>query len=163
MQYNFFKETDWSGKGAWYYIWQQVELHLGIIAACLPAIKPLFANFFGQIRTLTKGRGTGSGISTPFRSNGYIQQRDPRVKASFAMMNVSEGSQQSKSRDPYDEDIILGQETYSVEAKGRLSRMRGVAGDSDESILCYEIPDRASHGQGRGLTIMKTTEVNITR
>jgi len=23
MQYNFFKITDWSGDGAWYYIWQQ--------------------------------------------------------------------------------------------------------------------------------------------
>lgn len=23
MQYNFFKITDWSGEGAWYYIWQQ--------------------------------------------------------------------------------------------------------------------------------------------
>ena len=23
MQYNFFKIQDWSGEGAWYYIWQQ--------------------------------------------------------------------------------------------------------------------------------------------
>lgn len=23
MQANFFKETDWSGHGSWYYIWQQ--------------------------------------------------------------------------------------------------------------------------------------------
>jgi hypothetical protein len=23
MQYNFFKITDWSGDGSWYYIWQQ--------------------------------------------------------------------------------------------------------------------------------------------
>jgi hypothetical protein len=23
MQYNFFKEQDWSGNGSWYYIWQQ--------------------------------------------------------------------------------------------------------------------------------------------
>lgn len=23
MQANFFKEKDWSGHGAWYYIWQQ--------------------------------------------------------------------------------------------------------------------------------------------
>ena len=23
MQYNFFKITDWSGVGAWYYIWQE--------------------------------------------------------------------------------------------------------------------------------------------
>ena len=23
MQYNFFNEADWSGRGSWYYIWQQ--------------------------------------------------------------------------------------------------------------------------------------------
>lgn len=160
MQYNFFKQTDWSGKGAWYYIWQQVEMHVGISAACLPALKPLFANFFGQMRNLTRSRTIGSGISTPFRSNGYIQHRDAGIKSSFAMKNISDGSK-SSSRDPYDEDVILGRETYKVEAKGRLSRMRNQAGESDESILGYNLPNRGSHGQG--LTIVKTTEVNITR
>lgn len=162
MQYNFFKEADWSGNGSFYYIWQLVEMHIGIFAACLPALKPLFANFFGQIRTLTKGRVTGSAITAPFRSNGYVQQRNPRSKSSFPMKNMSEGSQ-SKSREMYDEDVMLGRETYTVEAKGRLSRMRGPAGESDESILRYSanVADRES--QGRGLKILKTTEVNITR
>ena len=26
LQYHFFEETDFSGKGAWYYIWQQYVL-----------------------------------------------------------------------------------------------------------------------------------------
>ncbi|KAG9194707.1 hypothetical protein G6011_04742 [Alternaria panax] len=111
MQYNFFKITDWSGDGSWYYIWQQVEMHIGIIAACLPTMKPLFANFFGQVRSLaTKGRTTGSnGLnSTPFRSNGYMKHNDMRPGDSFAMKNMSDNSA-STGRDPYTEDAVLGE------------------------------------------------------
>ncbi|KAH7398467.1 hypothetical protein BKA66DRAFT_592425 [Pyrenochaeta sp. MPI-SDFR-AT-0127] len=166
MQYNFFKETDWSGNGAWYYIWQQVELHVGIIAACLPTLKPIFATFFGQIRTFTKGRTTrttGSGISAPFKSNGYVKHAGDQGQSSFAMKDMSESSQ-SKSRDPYDEDAVLGKEKYSVEVAGmgRLGRARSPAGESDESILSHENPS-ARRSIARGMTIVRTTEVNISR
>ena len=88
-------------------------MHVGIIAACLPTLKPLFATFFGQIRTTTRGHATSSGISAPFKSNGYIQHRDNAPGSSnFAMTNLSEGSQ-TRSGDPYDENIMLGKETYS--------------------------------------------------
>lgn len=195
MQYNFFKETDWSGKGSWYYIWQQyalppftqpptptpnrtptnqpprVEMHVGIIAACLPTLKPLFANFFGQLRTLTKGRTSGgntgnSGISKPFKSNGYVKQEDSRNGNSYAMKNMSEGSG-SRSRDPYGDDVLLGKETYNVNAAGggaRLGRVRSQAGESDESILSHDGPAVGARSSlARGMTIVRTTEVNISR
>jgi hypothetical protein len=160
MQYNFFKEADFSGHGSWYYIWQQVEMHIGILAACLPTLKPLFASFFGQIRTFTKGRTTGSnGVSTPFRSNGYVKQND--AGNSFAMKNMSEGSQ-SQLRSPYDEDVILGKESYSVTTNGgRRDRRHSRAGDSDESILSHD--HRRSNGMPRGMAIVRTTEVSVTR
>ncbi|KAF2710711.1 hypothetical protein K504DRAFT_345816, partial [Pleomassaria siparia CBS 279.74] len=53
IQYNFFKEPDWSGKGSWYYIWQQIEMNVGIISACLPTLKPLFSSFFEHVLTVT--------------------------------------------------------------------------------------------------------------
>ncbi|OAL54457.1 hypothetical protein IQ07DRAFT_558600 [Pyrenochaeta sp. DS3sAY3a] len=171
MQYNFFKETDWSGKGSWYYIWQQVEMHVGIIAACLPTLKPLFANFFGQLRTLTKGRTSGntggnSGISTPFKSNGYVKQEDSRNGNSYALKNMSEGSA-SRSRDPYGDDVLLGKETYNVNAAGgggRLGRVRSQAGESDESILSHDGPAVGARSSlARGMTIVRTTEVNVSR
>lgn len=142
-------------------------MHVGIIAACLPTLKPLFANFFGQIRTLTKGRtaNTGSGISTPFKSNGYMKQEDSRNGNSYAMKNMSESSQ-SQSRDPYDEDVILGKDTYNVKAAGggRLNRMRSQAGESDESILSHDEPaGGARSSMARGMTIVRTTEVNVSR
>ncbi|KAI4672510.1 uncharacterized protein J4E78_001011 [Alternaria triticimaculans] len=164
MQYNFFKITDWSGDGAWYYIWQQVEMHVGIIAACLPTMKPLFANFFGQMRSLaTKGRTTGN--STPFRSNGYMKHDDMRPGNAYAMRNMSGGSQ-STARDPYSEDTVLGKDTYTCEAsRGRaLSRPKSLAGESDDSILEHEVNTGERRSVlPRGMTIVRTTEVNISR
>jgi hypothetical protein len=140
-------------------------MHIGIIAACLPTMKPLFANFFGQMRSLaTKGRTTGSN-STPFRSNGYMKHNDMRPSENFAMKNMSGGSQ-STGRDPYSEDAVLGKETYTVQAgRGRaLSRPKSEAGESDETILDHEITmgERRSV-LPRGMMIVRTTEVNVSR
>jgi hypothetical protein len=137
-------------------------MHIGILAACLPTLKPLFASFFGQIRTFTKGRTTGSnGISTPFKSSGYVRHNDGRDLNSFAMKNLSEGSQ-SQHRSPYDEDFMLGKETYVVTSNGgRRTRRQSAAGDSDESILSHS--HRRSDGLARGLAIVRTTEVSVTR
>jgi hypothetical protein len=120
---------------------QQVEMHIGILAACLPTLKPLFASFFGQIRTFTKGRTTGS--NTPFKGSGYVRHTDGN---SFALKNLSS---------PYDEDVMLGKESYI--SGGRRARRQSGAGESDESIL--------EHGKrgSNGLAIVKTTEVSVTR
>ncbi|KAJ4990325.1 integral membrane family protein [Stagonosporopsis vannaccii] len=176
MQANFFKETDWSGHGAWYYIWQQVEMNVGIIAANLPTLKPLFANFFGHMRTFTKGRSTGSrsgpGLSGPFKSNGYYKHNDERhmgtgVQSSYAMRDIS-GATESKKKDSYDEILVLGKESYGVDA-GR-SRRQSVAGASEESVFVHEGPrspagpmSPRSGGLGRNFTITKTTEVRVSK
>src|SRR5690349_8240360 len=120
-------------------------MHIGILAACLPTLKPLFASFFGQIRTFTKGRSTGSGgLSAPYKSNGYVKQNDIRDQNSFAMKNLSGGSQ-SQSRSPYDEDVVLGKDLYTVTTSGgRIGRRQSCAGESDESILSHD--NRRSHG-----------------
>jgi hypothetical protein len=134
-------------------------MHVGILAACLPTLKPLFASCFGQMRTLTKGRTTGSNaISAPFKSNGYVKQEDG-VGGSFAMKNMSEGS---RPRSQYDEDVVLGKETYTVTTNAsRRGPKRSHAGDSDESILSHE--NRRSDGLARGMGIVRTTEVSVTR
>jgi hypothetical protein len=122
-------------------------MHIGILAACLPTLKPLFASFFGQIRTFTKGRTTGS--NTPFKGSGYVRHTDGN---SFALKNLSDASQ---SRNPYEEDMVIGKESYIV--GGRRARRQSGGGESDESIL--------GHGKRRsnGLAIVKTTEVSVTR
>jgi hypothetical protein len=135
-------------------------MHIGIIAACLPTLKPLFASFFSQIRTLTKGRSTGSGgLSAPYKSNGYVKHNDRRDQNSFAMNYISQGSN-SQPRSPYDEDVVLGKDMYTVTTSGgRKDRRQSCAGESEDSILSHD--KRTS--QAKGMAIMKTTEVNVTR
>jgi hypothetical protein len=144
---------------------QQVEMHIGILAACLPTLKPLFASFFGSIRTFTKGRTNGShNISAPFKSSGYVKQDDMYGSASFAMKDMSDGSS-SQPRSPYDEDVVLGKEMYTVTTNvsnvGRRTRRQSGAGESDESILGHH-EQRRSDGL-RGMAIVRTTEVSVTR
>jgi len=87
-----------------------------------------------------------------------MKHDDAEGQNSFAMKNMSEGSQ-SQPRSRYDEDAVLGKESYGVATTvGRRDRRLSRSGESDESIL--------SHGQGgfpRGMAIMRTTEVEVRR
>jgi hypothetical protein len=125
-------------------------MHVGILAACLPTLKPLFASFFGQIRTFTKG--------TPFKSSGYTKHDDGPDMNSFPLNNLNAGTQ-SHPRNMYNEDDMFGKETYI--AGGVNTRRHSRAGDSDESILSHG--KRGSDGLARGMGIVRTTEVSVTR
>lgn len=148
-------------------------MNVGIIAANLPTLKPLFAKFFGHMRTFTKGvRSTGSrsgpGLSGPFKSNGYFRQDDRNTnhtgsggQSSYAMHSISQGTG-SRKKDSYDEILVLGKESYGVDV-GQ-GRRHSAAGASDESILAHGGPlSRRSQGLERNLTILKTTEVRVSR
>ena len=70
---------------------------------------------------------------------------------------------ESKKKDSYDEIPVLGKESYGVDV-GR-DRRRSTAGASDENILvAHEGPlSPRSHGLGRNLTILKKTEVRVSK
>lgn len=151
-------------------------MNVGIIAANLPTLKPLFANFFGHVRTFTKGRSTGSrsgpALSGPFRSNGYCKHNDDRhmgtgAQSSYAMHGIS-GATESNKKDSYDEILVLGKESYGVDV-GR-SRRQSMAGASEESVYVHEGPrspagplSPMSPRSGGNFTIMKTTEVRVSK
>lgn len=148
-------------------------MNIGIVAANLPTLKPLFAHFFGQMRTFTKAiRSTGSrsgpGVSGPFKSNGYFRQEDRNTnhtgsgaQDSYAMHDITKATE-SRKKDSYDEILVLGKESYAVDV-GQ-SRRHSTAGASDESILAHDGPlSPRSQGLSRNLTILKTTEVRVSR
>ena len=153
-------------------------MNVVIIAANLPTLKPLFASFFGHMRTFTKGRTTGSSSgpgqshhrSGPFKSNGYLRQNDsnshnPSVggQDSYAMHGIS-SSTESKKKDSYDEILVLGKESYGIDTNVGRSRRHSTAGASDESILVHERPlGPRSPGLGANLTILKTTEFRVSK
>lgn len=163
-------------------------MNVGIIAANLPTLKPLFANFFGHMRTFTKGRSSNQShpLSGPFKSNGYYRQNDSNPgersgtegtgitgQSSYAMRDISTDTT-SKKKDSYDEILVLGKESYGVDV-GR-SRRQSTTRGSDESILAHKAPlsphgplspagplNPRSQGLGRNLTILKTTEVRVSK
>ncbi|KAF2437350.1 hypothetical protein P171DRAFT_373490 [Karstenula rhodostoma CBS 690.94] len=145
MQYHFFEQMDFTGNGSWYYIWQQVEMNVGIIAANLPTLKPLVARFFTSLRTIAGSYGSRAGrstLATPYKSTGYMKHGEGQ---SFAMSSLSKKSTADKEW--------------------------GKRGESDESILRehgggFEIrrerePARRESIRNGG--ILRTTDVVITR
>lgn len=161
-------------------------MNVGIIAANLPTLKPLFANFFSHMRTLTKGRSTGSRSappSGPFKSNGYYRQNDSSAVersgiagGSYAMHDIRTGpADEPTKKDSYDQILVLGKESYGVDA-GR-SRRQSTTRGSDESSLGREHDTPTSlhgplsptplsprsQGLGRNVMILKTTEVRISK
>jgi hypothetical protein len=149
-------------------------MYVGIIAANLPTLKPLFANFSGHMRTLTKGRSTASrsspGHSGPFASNGYHKHNGSHAHSgtqdSYAMRDIGV-DKEAKKKDSYDDILVLGKEMYGVEVGE--CRRQSTAGASDESILPHIAPmspmgqvNAPSGGLGRNLSILKTTEVRVS-
>ena len=121
-------------------------MNTGIIAACLPTLKPLAADFFGVVSALTSGDRYGSryasnGPSRVNASKGYLKQQDRSGTQSFAMGNVKSNNNRSQHDKDLDPDF---DETYNHTRRG------SVAGGSQESVEPLH----------KG--IMRTTEVQIS-
>ena len=128
-------------------------MNVGIIAACLPTLKPLVAGFLGAVSALTSGERYGSryantGQSRPYVSNGYLKQQERSGTQSYAMDDIktgNTGNSRSSPGSPYEEEYKDG-----VIAYGSHKRRGSRAAESDESILPLH----------KG--IMRTTEVQVS-
>lgn len=54
----------------WYALWNFTELYVGIIAACAPALKPLFRRFFDAVGKLTNAPGGTGQDGVPLEDFG---------------------------------------------------------------------------------------------
>jgi hypothetical protein len=122
-------------------------MNVGIIAACLPTLKPLAANFFGVVSALTSGEKYSSryrsryGSNAPSRphiSNGYMKHSE-RIDTQSYMMGEMRNTRTKATR-PFE-----GQRPAESAARRGSS-----AAESDESIFRHD------------KSIMKTTEVRIS-
>jgi hypothetical protein len=122
-------------------------MNTGIMAACLPTLKPLAADFFGVVSALTSGDRYGSryGSNGPSRANvsrGYLKQQEQSGTRSFAMGNVKNEHYRSQHDKELDGDY---DGTYQSP-----TRRGSIAGGSEESVEPLH----------KG--IMRTTEVQIS-
>ncbi|KAF2090079.1 hypothetical protein K490DRAFT_71751 [Saccharata proteae CBS 121410] len=104
-QYHVFADPDWTVQDS-YNVWNDIELNMGIIAASLPALKPVFNWFLQTARAITSGtNNTARGASAsataaaprppplyrPFKNlsasrNGYRKQREE--SSSIALSHI---------------------------------------------------------------------------
>lgn len=121
-----------------YTIWNFLELWIGIIAASLPALKPLFSWFYDTARGITKGsRGTGLG-STPV-GGGYQKQT---ASADIVLNDYKGGPSVRISANPYD--------------RNNKGRGLGEGKSSEDSILSHNGRDETPN------SIMVTRKVQVS-
>ncbi|KFY31692.1 hypothetical protein V493_00891 [Pseudogymnoascus sp. VKM F-4281 (FW-2241)] len=133
-----------------YALWNYAELSVGVIAACLPALRPLFAFLLDKASsTFASGQ---PGLST--RRKYYMQSNDINL-SSVGKNGDSEGQRgdgrygvtvSSNGRDFYEDRMPR-------RPMGKLEQ--SLTGDSDENILPIQDVDVNGRGNNR---IVKTTE-----
>lgn len=152
----FFQTPDGNFENA-YALWNYAELAVGIIAACLPALRPLFAFLLDKASsTFASGQ---VGLST--RHKYYMQSNDINL-SNVGKQSDSEGARgdgrygvsvTSNGRDFYEERM-------PKRPMGKLEQsLTEGEGDSDENILPIQDIDRLEGGNNR---IVKTTEVRVS-
>lgn len=121
-----------------YAIWNFIELDMAIIAASLPALKPIFSRFFDVARSIT--RGTRMTAYANKSGGGYLKQDHQSDGGNFALSNVDTQRQTRISAHP----------------KGRVDAWGfEQAQSSEESILPRAGPD----GKNGGIMVTKRVQV----
>lgn len=151
LQAKVFKDTDSTFHDS-YAMWNNIELHVGIIAACLPALRPLFAVLLDGAK---KASRTVLGSSSAGRQHQYYVQDDSG--GGIKLSSLGNGGLANLNK----YDVRVTTRSHSTPLKG--SRIGG--GDSEEELKDSG-PDRdsdelfiMSNGQG----IMKSVDVTVHR
>ncbi|KAF2205511.1 hypothetical protein GQ43DRAFT_362224 [Delitschia confertaspora ATCC 74209] len=149
QQWHALEEPDWTVNDS-FNLWNFIELTIGIIAACLPALKPLFNWFLETARAFT----TGQGRTTGYNKNGYkngaslgYQKHSDRSSKSIGMNSLTNKSMDSPKH-PYNVRVIA-----TEDKDWDMDRAK----TSDESII--PLQQRPSPGQNG---IVLTREIRVT-
>jgi hypothetical protein len=133
---NQFRDPDPYIKDA-YAIWNFIELDVGIIAASLPALKPLLTWLFETARGMTRPtKGSNLG-NDPAR--GYKQNNE---SANIALKEHKSGP-----------SVMISAHPYEHNAEGRHT---GIAEGSQDSILSHD------EWEGSQTEIMVTRQVHVS-
>ena len=135
-------------------VWNYIEYTIGIIAASLPTLKPLFNWALDTARAITSGGRTGgSGPKGP-SSLGYHKQSDHSSTGKSVELH-SLPSKGDLTRSPYNVEVKGKHTNFDDKPTGVAERDAWERGGSEESIIPLQHPDS---GKNR---IMRTTEVHV--
>jgi hypothetical protein len=160
QQYHIFTDLDWTVHDS-FNIWNYIEFTVGIIAASLPTLKPLFNWFLETARAITSG-GRSKGTSG-YRASAYgkganslgYHQHTSSSNPSIALQSIeSKGDANPGSynrRGPY--NVKVTSDATGVADKEAWDIMG--AKNSDESIRPLQQPEHNPSG------IVMTREIRI--
>ncbi|CAO2649724.1 Nn.00g010160.m01.CDS01 [Neocucurbitaria sp. VM-36] len=151
-QWHVLTDLDWTVEDS-FNVWNYIEFTVGIIAASLPTLKPLFNWFLEAARAMTTGnRSKGASYGVSGNSRGY-QNKTEQWNKDIAMDSFpSKGdSSPTSSKSPYHVRITT-QATGRADKEGWEAQRK----DSDESIMPLQ-PHHALNSNG----IVMTREVSV--
>ena len=158
-QANVLSDPDWSFH-YYFFMWNYIELNVGILAASLPSLRPLFAKILGTAQRFTSGGSQSQGLSYENRAAGY-RSRDKR--SSYARQGYLEFSDLgSNAKYQGSNQRPAGSRDFATRESGRMvstTVTAGGDGDSDEIMLAHKHVSEADAGR-KG--IYKTTTVQIS-
>jgi hypothetical protein len=157
QQFNVMNEPDWTVHDS-FNVWNYIELTVGIMAASLPSLKPLFISLLEKTRAVTsRGRTKGSYSPSGYKgagSLGYIKQPDGSSR-SIALQSMTSKTESSAPQSPYKVRVttqatgLAEKEAWDVIARKA----------SDDSI--YPLQPQPDQQNQNG--IMLTREVRVSR
>ena len=139
----FFTTPDYSYSNR-YAIWNFVELTVGIYAACLPALRPLFSFILDKANSTFNSRGATDLNKTNHKY--YMQSND---------INLSSVPNDRNNSDRYGVTI-----TTQSRAAPKSKLQNTLADDSSEEYILQETRESACE---KGMVIMVKTDVNVTQ
>jgi len=177
---NFFKDKDSLYENS-FQIWNVIEINTGILAACLPALRPIFAFLLetaNGLRSSSARRRVPNSSGSGVRGRYYIQE-DSMKLGSLPSRSTAYGVSVVSGPRPRSEDKDFERTLYSqssITSSGPMSKLEASIGENDtgseENILAIRRQIAAHMPRERPLYererdrnrgIMRTTEVVVSR
>ncbi|KAF8851193.1 hypothetical protein BDZ45DRAFT_156348 [Acephala macrosclerotiorum] len=133
-----------------YFIWNSIELYIGILAASLPSLRPLFRSILETTRSLRTRGITSSGQMGGTRHKYYIHEDGIGMNSLQSRGKVHDGEAGGEG----------GKYDVRVTTRGLGSRLESTSNKSDEEIVKADSESTEEVWPLQG--IKKTVDVTVT-
>jgi hypothetical protein len=153
-QFKLFGDPDWTVSDD-FNVWGYIEFCIGLIAACLPMLKPLFKSILETTRAITSGarsRGGSYRVRESRVMSGYSKTNDPWSKeVELKSFTSNDGSSPPSPEGPYHVNITTQPEGLIDKRRWETHRR-----DSEDHVF----PSQPHHTLGSN-GIIRTREVSV--
>ena len=153
QQWHVLTDPDWTVYDS-FNLWNYIEFTVGIIAASLPSLRPLFNWFYESARAFTTGRSKGSEYRrSGYKGAGSLGYRKQSDGSSSDGLQSFSSRKNSMPRGPYNVQVTSAPTGRADKEAWDIMHAK----NSNESIIPLQDLERNQHG------ILMTKEVRISR